>query len=264
MFAFVQRPEFSTEEQEVLTLFALLVRPDAPLHIRAYIGLGDADYFAEQVKTLKERYGDIVAVFNSARADDFPKVQRNLRALCESIVRKRERLEILRAQSLDLDAALDVLMPTGSAPTAALRAAFMALKEPDDTLDSLYGKFIDQMRTIPSAPNTVRVMSLMASKGLDVAHAYIIGCNEGNLPGVRRSEHLTDAEHIAEQLRFLYVGVTRARESVTISWSQYIPYAQALSHNTPGAGNIRIFGGVRHQQVNLCRFLQALRGIAWE
>ena len=62
----------------------------------------------------------------------------------------------------------------------------------------------------------VTLASLHAAKGLEWDAVFVVGCHEGTLP-------LTYAEtpaQIEEERRLLYVGVTRAREHLSISWSQ--------------------------------------------
>jgi DNA helicase-2/ATP-dependent DNA helicase PcrA len=61
----------------------------------------------------------------------------------------------------------------------------------------------------------VTVASLHAAKGLEWDVVFLPGLTEGNLPIV----HAQTGEAIAEERRLLYVGVTRARERVHLSWA---------------------------------------------
>jgi len=54
-----------------------------------------------------------------------------------------------------------------------------------------------------------------AAKGLEWEHVFIVGVTEGFIP---ISHAKTDAT-IAEENRLLYVGVTRAKKSLMLSWS---------------------------------------------
>ena len=67
----------------------------------------------------------------------------------------------------------------------------------------------------PPAPDGVTVASLHAAKGLEWDVVFLPGLTEGNLPIV----HAQTGEAVAEELRLLYVGVTRARERVYLSWA---------------------------------------------
>ena len=61
----------------------------------------------------------------------------------------------------------------------------------------------------------VTLASLHAAKGLEWDAVFLPGLAEGNLPIV----HAQTEEAIEEERRLLYVGVTRARERVFLSWS---------------------------------------------
>ena len=67
----------------------------------------------------------------------------------------------------------------------------------------------------PPAPDGVTVASLHAAKGLEWDVVFLPGLTEGNVPIV----HAQTAEAVAEERRLLYVGVTRARERVQLSWA---------------------------------------------
>ena len=63
------------------------------------------------------------------------------------------------------------------------------------------------------AGNEVRLMSLHGAKGLEFRAVFIIGCEDGNLP----HEHSIDEGGLEEERRLFYVGITRAKERLTIS-----------------------------------------------
>jgi DNA helicase II / ATP-dependent DNA helicase PcrA len=62
----------------------------------------------------------------------------------------------------------------------------------------------------------VTVSTLHSAKGLEWDAVALIGCQEGSLPFVLA----TTPEQIAEERRLLYVGITRAREQLRISWAK--------------------------------------------
>jgi len=68
-----------------------------------------------------------------------------------------------------------------------------------------------------SGGETVSVMTLHMSKGLEFDYVFIVGCEEGLLP---HSRSFDTAENIEEERRLLYVGITRARRHVVLSWSR--------------------------------------------
>jgi len=67
------------------------------------------------------------------------------------------------------------------------------------------------------AGDAVSVMTLHMSKGLEFDHVFILGVEEGLLPHSRSMDTSLDIE---EERRLLYVGITRARRDVVLSWAR--------------------------------------------
>ncbi len=61
----------------------------------------------------------------------------------------------------------------------------------------------------------VTLASLHAAKGLEWEVVFVIGCSEGLLP----ISLANDPESLAEERRLLYVGLTRARRELHLSWA---------------------------------------------
>lgn len=65
--------------------------------------------------------------------------------------------------------------------------------------------------------NKVSLMTVHSAKGLEFSHVYIIGAEENLFPSVNSSSNENEIE---EERRLMYVAITRAKKSVTISHAQ--------------------------------------------
>ncbi|MGT2424919.1 ATP-dependent helicase [Amnibacterium kyonggiense] len=64
--------------------------------------------------------------------------------------------------------------------------------------------------------SAVSVLTLHAAKGLEWPVVHLIGCSEGLLP----ISYATTAAEVEEERRLLYVGLTRARDRLRVSWAR--------------------------------------------
>ena len=77
---------------------------------------------------------------------------------------------------------------------------------------------LDQRAEAQHAPTVegVTLASLHAAKGLEWDAVFLVGLTDGTLP----IQHAETPEDIEEERRLLYVGVTRARTRLALSWAQ--------------------------------------------
>jgi DNA helicase-2/ATP-dependent DNA helicase PcrA len=71
----------------------------------------------------------------------------------------------------------------------------------------------------PPVVQGVTLASLHAAKGLEWDAVFLIGLVDGTLPISHALSHGPDSEAVEEERRLLYVGVTRAREFLELSWA---------------------------------------------
>jgi len=90
----------------------------------------------------------------------------------------------------------------------------------------------------------VRLMTLHAAKGLEFSSVFLVGVEEDQLP----HKNSLEGADLEEERRLLYVGITRARQRLTISYCQ-----QRQRHGS-------------HIQCTPSRFLEELPGedLRWE
>lgn len=75
----------------------------------------------------------------------------------------------------------------------------------------------EQNKNQDGSGNYVNLMTLHSSKGLEFDHVFIVGVEEGILP---HSRSFTNEDELEEERRLCYVGITRAKEKLTLTFAQ--------------------------------------------
>ncbi len=104
--------------------------------------------------------------------------------------------------------------------------------------------FLDRAALVSDADNfddraAVTLLTLHTAKGLEFDHVFLTGLEEGTFP---HSRCLNNAEELEEERRLCYVGMTRARDTLTLTRAIYR----------------RIYGTERLQASAPSRFLQEI------
>jgi superfamily I DNA/RNA helicase len=90
-----------------------------------------------------------------------------------------------------------------------------------DTLEESIRRFLERVALSTSegpdvAPDRVNLLTLHATKGLEFDCVYIVGAEDGQLPGARPGREVMRHE-FEEARRLLYVGMTRARDRLVLT-----------------------------------------------
>ena len=114
--------------------------------------------------------------------------------------RARERWEALSALAELVDEEV------AQRPSLDLRALLAELRQRADARH-------------PPVVQGVTLASLHAAKGLEWDAVFLVGLADGTLPISHALAHGPDSEPVEEERRLLYVGITRARMHLALSWA---------------------------------------------
>ena len=98
----------------------------------------------------------------------------------------------------------------------------------------------------------VSMSTLHASKGLEYPHVFLVGCEEGVFPHADSVEE----NNVDEERRLMYVGITRARQTLTVTHCHKRKRAGSWEFHEPSrfieempAEDIRLLGGKNNQPI---------------
>ncbi len=199
----------------VQALLDVAVRAGKPIWDVLPHAEGD-DLLAPHVARRVEAFTKLVNGFRS-RADQLP-VSQLLQELLQAV---DYRVELERSYKTEADVearwlAIEELTNAAAryeataGPSGSLLGFLdeVALTDRDDDRDSEKN----------SQGHAVTLMTLHSAKGLEFPYVYMVGMEEGLLPHKRSV--LDGGTGIAEERRLCYVGVTRARETLTLTLSK--------------------------------------------
>jgi DNA helicase-2/ATP-dependent DNA helicase PcrA len=87
--------------------------------------------------------------------------------------------------------------------------------EPDPTLDGFLQEqaLYSAQDSVTSEGGSVTLMTLHNAKGLEFDHVFVVGMEEGTFPHARS----LDEQNLEEERRLAYVGITRAKKTLTLT-----------------------------------------------
>ena len=87
-----------------------------------------------------------------------------------------------------------------------------------------------EQEKIDESKSNVTLMTLHSSKGLEFPAIFIVGMEEGFLP---HSRSFIEERGLEEERRLCYVGITRAREKLFLTFAEYRMTMHGIQERTP-------------------------------
>ncbi len=179
---------------------------------QAYDPLGEAYYLAEQIRLLQEKGVALeqIAVFYRLQAQgDILTDVFSREGICYQVVTRRERPvgeTYLEEEGIAIygKESGGSHVPSETAPEYNDRS----LPIPSHEVDGMRRRQEES-----GSSSGVRLMTLHASKGLEFTYVFIIGVNYGLIP-----LHSAGFDEEEEERRLLFVGITRARDYLELSY----------------------------------------------
>jgi len=225
-FSFYQRAEV----KDALSYLRLVLNPDDDLALLRILntpprGIGKTT--EEALRKLAELHKSSLwtaleeMAASKAMLREFRTLILDLRAEAE----KTPPAELLR-HILDRTGYIDLLEQRDNVEDTAraenLQELVNALAEHTERGEEL-SDFLDQASLVSDADDydenaQVTLMTLHSAKGLEFEHVYLAGMEEGLFPHSRSKQ---DADQLEEERRLCYVGMTRAKETLTLTRAVY-------------------------------------------
>ena len=102
-----------------------------------------------------------------------------------------------------------------------LQASLTREHAPENLTLHLYLQEMDLKSKAPAQlPGSVRCMTVHGSKGMEFKHVFLIGMADEVFPSYQATKMGPESKEIEEERRNCFVAITRAEETLNISWSR--------------------------------------------
>lgn len=241
-FRFFERKEI----RDVIAYLQVISNPDDAVRLRRIInepkrGIGDTTVAA--VAELADGLG--VSMFEVLRrADEFPAISRaagKLKAFADMIDELRQAAEDVSLHellelTLDKSGYMTALAAQGQEASERIEnvnelSSGILQYESETQVPDLQGyleqvALVSDLDSMEQDEDKVVLMTLHSAKGLEFNHVFIAGMEEGIFPG--NQSIYGGPEEIEEERRLAYVGITRAKRTLTLTKT----YTRMLYGNT--------------------------------
>ena len=231
-FSFYQRAEV----KDVLAYARLAFHPGDDIALLRVLnvpprGIGEKTVESLRVIALRENIPLWSAIERSLDGSASGRATAPLKGFRELILQLQQELSDLSAAEflhklLDRTGYLEMLAQRDSPEDAAradnLKELLTAVTEAAEAGESL-SDFLDRAALVSDADSfdecaAVTLMTLHSAKGLEFDHVFLSGLEEGVFPHSRSSN---DQDELEEERRLCYVGMTRARHTLTLTRAVY-------------------------------------------
>ena len=204
-----------------IAILTLLVDPEDRPALRYWLGAQSSNGLAAAYGRLR----DACEMRNASPARTLVEIAEgslHLPRTTPLVERFRElQHELARFQGLEGQAFMDAWLPADVDELKDMRELLLPLiditKPRAEMLQDI--RVLIAQPEVPSQAEYVRIMTLHKAKGLAAHTVIIAGLVDGLMPSVPRDSASAEVERaIAEQRRLLYVGVTRARTRLILSY----------------------------------------------
>lgn len=102
-----------------------------------------------------------------------------------------------------------------------LQASLIREHAPQNLTLHLYLQEMDLKSKAPAQlPGSVRCLTVHGSKGMEFKHVFLMGMAEGVFPSYQATKKGPESKEMEEERRNCFVAITRAEETLNISWSR--------------------------------------------